>query len=69
MSQSWNATHQQIDGGKMDGFVRSVENDEPMGYWTEEVLPFAYSLARTFTRGQPAGSPRRRARRIPTAAS
>ncbi len=49
VSQSWNATHEQIDGGKMDGFVRSVEDDQPMGYWTPDVLPFAYSLARTFT--------------------
>jgi phospholipase C len=48
VSQSWNATHQQINGGRMDGFVRSVEADQPMGYWTEETLPFAYSLARTF---------------------
>jgi phospholipase C len=49
VSQSWNATHQQIDGGRMDGFVRSVEADQPMGYWTADTLPFAYSLARTFT--------------------
>ena len=49
VSQSWNATHEQIDGGKMDGFVRSVGAEQPMGYWTEEVLPFPYSLARTFT--------------------
>jgi phospholipase C len=49
VSQSWNATHQQIDGGKMDGFVRSTNSIQPMGYWTEEVLPFAYSLAKTFT--------------------
>jgi phospholipase C len=49
VSQSWNATHEQIDGGKMDGFVRSVGADQPMGYWTEAELPFAYSLARTFT--------------------
>jgi phospholipase C len=33
----------------MDGFVRSVASEEPMGYWTEDVLPFAYSFARTFT--------------------
>ena len=32
----------------MDGFARSVDSDEPMGYWTEDVLPFAYSFARTF---------------------
>jgi phospholipase C len=49
VNQSWNATHQQIDGGRMDGFVSSVGNDEPMGYWTEDVLPFSYSFARTFT--------------------
>jgi phospholipase C len=49
VSQTWNATHTQIDGGLMDGFIRSVNSDQPMGYWTEEVLPFAYSLARTFT--------------------
>jgi len=48
VTQTWNATHQQIDGGKMDGFVESVNSTEPMGYWTDEVLPFAYSLARTF---------------------
>ena len=48
VSQSWNATHEQIDEGKMDGFVRSVEDVQPMGYWTQDVLPFAYSLARTF---------------------
>jgi len=49
VSQSWNATHEQIDGGKMDGFVRSVDEVQPMGYWTEPVLPFAYSFARSFT--------------------
>ncbi|HMH47875.1 MAG TPA: alkaline phosphatase family protein, partial [Solirubrobacteraceae bacterium] len=48
VSQSWNATHEQIDEGKMDGFVRSVGDRQPMGYWTQDVLPFAYSLARTF---------------------
>ena len=49
VSQSWNATHEQIDGGKMDGFVRSVGAVQPMGYFPPEVLPFAYSLATTFT--------------------
>ncbi len=50
VSQSWNATHEQIDGGRMDGFVRSVGGaTQPMGYWTDAVLPFAYSFARTFT--------------------
>jgi phospholipase C len=49
VSQSWNATHRQIDGGKMDGFVESTGSSQPMGYWTEAQLPFAYSFARTFT--------------------
>ena len=49
VSQTWDATHEQINGGKMDGFVRSVGSIQPMGYYTAEVLPFAYSLARTFT--------------------
>jgi phospholipase C len=48
VDQSWDATHHQIDGGKMDGFVTSVNSVEPMGYWTDEVLPLAYSVARTF---------------------
>jgi phospholipase C len=33
----------------MDGFVKSVDATEPMGYYTPEVLPFAYSLATRFT--------------------
>jgi phospholipase C len=49
VSQSWKATHNQINGGAMDGFVRSSGAIEPMGYYTREVLPFAYSLAETFT--------------------
>ena len=52
VTQSWKATHEQIDGGKMDGFVRSVNGaPEPMGYYTPAVLPFAYSLAAQFTIG------------------
>ncbi|HEY4451704.1 MAG TPA: alkaline phosphatase family protein [Solirubrobacteraceae bacterium] len=46
-SQSWNATHEEMDGGRMDGFARSGLTGG-MGYWTENVLPFPYSLARTF---------------------
>jgi len=52
VTQTWNATHEQIDGGKMDGFVTSNGNtDQSMGYWGPEVLPFAYSFADTFTVG------------------
>jgi phospholipase C len=49
VSQSWKTTHEQINVGAMDGFVRSVGATEPMGYYTPQVLPFAYSLASTFT--------------------
>lgn len=49
VSQSWKATHEQINHGAMDGFVRAANAVEPMGYYTAEVLPFAYSLASTFT--------------------
>ena len=49
VSQSWNATHEQIDEGRMDGFVRSVGATQPMGYWTADTLPFAYSFASAFT--------------------
>jgi phospholipase C len=42
VSQTWNATLEQIDGGKMDGFVRSANSTQPMGYYPAGVLPFAY---------------------------
>ncbi|HEY6793097.1 MAG TPA: alkaline phosphatase family protein [Kineosporiaceae bacterium] len=50
VSQQWRATHEQVNGGRMDGFVRSAGSTrQAMGYWTPQVLPFIYSLARTFT--------------------
>ena len=49
VSQTWDATHEQIDGGRMNGFVKSVSSDQPMSYYPPSVLPFAYSFARTFT--------------------
>ncbi|HTU31267.1 MAG TPA: alkaline phosphatase family protein [Solirubrobacteraceae bacterium] len=48
VTQTWDATHQQINHGKMNGFVKSVSSDEPMGYFPPDVLPFAYSFAATF---------------------
>ena len=46
VTQSWKATHAQIAGGRMDGFVSSEEGrSEAMGYYTPDVLPFAYSPA------------------------
>ena len=50
ITQSWKATHEQINGGAMDGFVSSEKGaSEAMGYYTPEVLPFAYSLAEIYT--------------------
>jgi phospholipase C len=46
-SQSWDDTHLQIDGGAMDGFAGTGPGS--MGYYTEDDLPFYYSLANTFT--------------------
>lgn len=51
VSQSWKSTHAQINGGQMDGFVQSSGAAQPMGYYTEQTLPFAYSLASAFTVG------------------
>ncbi len=45
-SQSWNDTHHQIDGGRMDGFALTGKSS--MCYWDEPDLPFYYSLSKTF---------------------
>jgi phospholipase C len=54
-SQSWSGSHAQWAGGKLDGFVTSVERTVPegdkaagMAYWTSQDLPFYHGLARTF---------------------
>jgi phospholipase C len=46
-TQSWDDSHLQIDGGAMDGFAGTGPGS--MGYYTEDDLPFYYSLAKTFT--------------------
>jgi phospholipase C len=45
-SQSWNASHEQIDGGRMDGFANT--GVDSLVYWDAPDLPFYYSLASTF---------------------
>jgi phospholipase C len=47
-SQEWKASHEQYDGGRLDGFVTSPSGPVAMGYWTGADLPFYYSLASTF---------------------
>ncbi|HWU68119.1 MAG TPA: alkaline phosphatase family protein [Stenotrophobium sp.] len=49
VTQSWDSTHQQINGGRMDGFCTT--STSAMGYWDESDLPFYYSLAKTFCVG------------------
>lgn len=48
--QDWNGTHVEVNGGRMDGFVKA-SGDVAMGYWDEADLPFYYSLARTYCLG------------------
>jgi phospholipase C len=48
VSQTWNASHLQWNGGAMDGFVTTTGSDEPMGYLDESDLPWYYGLAGTF---------------------
>jgi phospholipase C len=47
-SQNWDASHEQWNNGKMDGFVKSPSGVGAMGYWDGTHLPFYYSLAKTF---------------------
>ncbi len=47
VSQSWNSTHKQINGGRMNGFAK--DHPQSMVYWAEKDLPFYYSLAKEFT--------------------
>jgi phospholipase C len=47
---SWEGGRDQLDGGRMDGFLRSGENDVfSIGYYAEEDLPFIPAVAREFT--------------------
>jgi phospholipase C len=47
VSQRWEATHRQIDGGRMDGFLYA-DNTNAMRYWDRSDVPFYWSLAETF---------------------
>jgi phospholipase C len=45
----WVAEHANLDGGKLDGFVKSNgDSPVPMGYYTGDDLPYYYALAQTF---------------------
>ena len=47
ISQSWDASHQCWDGGRMDGFVKAC-GPESMYYNTADQLPYYFGLASTF---------------------
>ena len=55
-SQEWTASHRAYNNGRMDGFVSTpispatseIVGGVAMGYWTEQDLPFTYSLAAAF---------------------
>ena len=48
VSQTWDSSHRQWNGGAMDGFVTTTGSNDPMGYLDESDLPWYYSFARTF---------------------
>ena len=47
-SQEWEQAHNQFNGGRNDGFVKSDSGPVAMGYWSGKDLPWAYSLATAF---------------------
>lgn len=57
LNHSWTGTHQEIDGGAMDGFTTAnVDPADPtgsraMGYYDGQDLPFYYGLYSTFAMG------------------
>jgi phospholipase C len=46
---SWQGGRTQLDGGKMDGFLRAQSDVFSIGYYEERDLPFIPSVARAFT--------------------
>lgn len=57
LDHSWNGTHEEIDGGAMDGFTtaNAVPKDptgsRSMGFYDDSDLPFYYALYNTFAIG------------------
>jgi phospholipase C len=46
---SWNGGRTQLDGGKMDGFLRAQSDVYSIGYYTQDDLAFMPHVARAFT--------------------
>jgi len=55
LDHGWDATHNEIDGGRMDGFTaQNVDPTDPtgsrtMGYFDRGTLPFYYGIANEFS--------------------
>jgi phospholipase C len=55
LNHGWDGTHNEIDGGRMDGFT--TQNEDPtdptgsrtMGYYDQRTLPFYYRIANEFS--------------------
>jgi phospholipase C len=48
LTQNWNSSHHQFDGGRNDGFVTNAGSATPMSYLTPQQLPVTYALASHF---------------------
>ena len=48
LTQNWNSSHNQYDGGRNDGFVTNSGSTTPMGYFDDTDLPVTYALATQF---------------------
>ncbi len=48
LTQAWDASHRQYNGGRNDGFVTNVGLNTPMGYFDSSDLPVTYALAGRF---------------------
>lgn len=48
LTQNWNSSHRQYNGGRNDGFVVNAHSPTPMSYLTPEQLPVTYALASHF---------------------
>ena len=57
LDHSWNGTHNEFDGGKMDGFTAANANSSDptgsrtMGWYDQQDLPFYYALYNAFAIG------------------
>ena len=48
LTQNWNSSHRQWNGGRNDGFVTNAASRTPMGYLTPRQMPVTYALASHF---------------------